>query len=144
MERAPFLLIDRIKKAVKLFHCIFSIIIFYVPYVSAETTLDPRNVDAWCARVDKPSSIVICSDDELRVQAMMRNQVFAALKTRLSPEEYRALLDNQTRWVNIYSARCGISKDKPIPTPIPPTVIGCFRIEGASRLSYLQHYKASG
>src|ERR1700730_8015003 len=72
---------------------------------------------------------------------MMRNQVFAELKTRLNPEQYRALLDDQTRWVNAYSARCGIYNDEPVPTPIPPAVIGCFRTEGATRLSYLQRYK---
>jgi clan AA aspartic protease (TIGR02281 family) len=142
MEHVPLLNIW-ISIATKLFFYTFVTIPLLISCAAAEPTPNPRNVDAWCAKVDKPSSIVICSDDELRVQAIMRNQAFATLKTRLSPEQYRALLDDQTRWVNAYSARCGIYSNQPVPTPMPSSVIGCFRSEGESRLSYLQHYDAT-
>jgi hypothetical protein len=37
-------------------------------------------MDGWCAQVKKASSIVICSDAELRQQAIARNKLFDAAR----------------------------------------------------------------
>src|SRR5580700_5738485 len=70
-------------------------------------------MDGWCAQAKKASSIVICSDPELRQQALTRNKLFDAAKQKLTSEDYTALNAEQTRWVKSYTARCGIGLDDP-------------------------------
>jgi uncharacterized protein YecT (DUF1311 family) len=66
-------------------------------------------------RSRKASSIVICVDAELRQQALARNKLFDAAHAKLSPEDYKALTDDQSRWIKSYTSRCGISIDDPSP-----------------------------
>jgi uncharacterized protein YecT (DUF1311 family) len=95
-------------------------------------------MDGWCAQVKKASSVVICSDPELRQQALGRNKLFEAVREKLSPEVYKALTADQTHWVKAYTARCGISTDGPVPTlPVPPAVIDCYRRESRARTAEL-------
>jgi uncharacterized protein YecT (DUF1311 family) len=91
-------------------------------------------LDDWCAQVKKASSIVICSDPELRQQAIARNKLFEAARTKLRPDEYKALAEDQSRWVKSYTARCGVSLDGPVPSlPLPQGVIDCYRREARAR-----------
>src|SRR6266852_7320365 len=65
-------------------------------------------LDGWCAQVKKASSIVICSDPQLRQQAISRNRLFEVAREKLSPDEYKTLTADQSRWIKAYTARCGI------------------------------------
>src|SRR5476651_1196228 len=66
-------------------------------------------LDEWCSKVTKPSSIVICADPELRRLAIMRNKLFA--QQNLTPEGYKLLLDDQWRWIKSYTGGCGVASD---------------------------------
>jgi hypothetical protein len=96
------------------------------------------DIDAWCAQVKKASSIVTCSDPELRQGAIARNKLFEAARTRLSLDAYKALTEDQQRWIRAYTARCGVSLDDPLPAlPIAKPVIDCYRRESQARTAYL-------
>jgi uncharacterized protein YecT (DUF1311 family) len=96
------------------------------------------DMEGWCAQAKKASSIVICSDAELRRQAIARNKLFEAAHAKLSPEAYKALIEDQSRWIKAYTARCGVSiDDPPPPLPIPPTIIECYQRESRARTAYL-------
>jgi hypothetical protein len=45
------------------------------------------SLDAWCVQVKLPSSIAICSDDELRALAVERQHAYDEAKSRLNPEQ---------------------------------------------------------
>ena len=45
------------------------------------------SLDAWCVQVKLPSSIAICSDDELRALAVERQHANDEAKSRLNPEQ---------------------------------------------------------
>jgi len=95
-------------------------------------------LDGWCAQAKKASSIVICSDAELRQQAIARNRLFEAARAKLSSEDYKALTDEQSRWIKAYTALCTISLDGPVPSlPIPQSVIDCYRRQSSARTRYL-------
>ena len=99
------------------------------------------DMDGWCAQVKKASSIVICADADLRQQALARNKLFDAAHAKLSPEDYKALTDDQSRWIKSYTSRCGISIDDPPPSmPIPQSAIECYRRESRARTAYLAEY----
>jgi uncharacterized protein YecT (DUF1311 family) len=96
------------------------------------------DLDGWCAQAKKASSIVICSDSELRRQAMARNKFFEAAREKLDPDAYKTLSEDQTRWVKMYTASCGIGVDDPVPSlPISPPVLECYRQESRARTAYL-------
>jgi uncharacterized protein YecT (DUF1311 family) len=95
-------------------------------------------LDGWCAQAKKASSIVICSDAELRQQAIARNKLFEAARGKLSPQGYKALTDEQSRWIKAYTARCDISLDGPVPSlSIGQSVIECYRRESRARTAQL-------
>jgi uncharacterized protein YecT (DUF1311 family) len=95
-------------------------------------------LDGWCAQVSKASSVVICSDLELRQQAIDRNKLFEAARQKLSPTEYKVLSADQTLWIKSYTARCGVSVDDPVPSqPILQSVIECYRRESHTRTAQL-------
>jgi hypothetical protein len=62
-------------------------------------------LDGWCAQAKKAPSIVICSDAELRQQAIARNKLFETARAKLSLQAYKALTDEQSRWIKAYTAR---------------------------------------
>jgi uncharacterized protein YecT (DUF1311 family) len=95
-------------------------------------------LDEWCAQVKKASSVVICSDPELRAQAVFRNRLFETARLKLGLEEYQALTREQTSWVKAYTARCGVPLDgPPPPIPVSPSVIACYRKESSARSTHL-------
>jgi len=96
-------------------------------------------MDDWCAQVKKPSSVVICSDPELKQQVSARNRLFEAARSKLNPEAYRALTDEQSRWVKSYTAKCGLPVDSPgtLATPAAPSLVECFKRESRLRTANL-------
>jgi uncharacterized protein YecT (DUF1311 family) len=109
-----------------------------VAFASVAGPSHADELDEWCAQAKKASSIVICSDAGLRQQAIARNKLFEAARAKLSSEAYKALSDDQSRWIKSYTARCGISiDDPPPPMPIPQSVIDCYRHESSARTAYL-------
>jgi uncharacterized protein YecT (DUF1311 family) len=109
--------------------------------IAAITAIAARadDLDGSCAQVKKASSVVICSDNELRQQAIARNKLFEAAREKLGPEAYKMLADDQSQWVKTYTARCGIGLDDPVPSlPIPQNIIKCYRLESRYRTAYLE------
>jgi uncharacterized protein YecT (DUF1311 family) len=95
-------------------------------------------LDGWCAQAKKASSIVICSDAELRQQVNARNQLFEKARGKLGTQAYKALNDDQSRWIKSYTAGCGVSLDGPVPSlPLPQSVIDCYRRESRARTAEL-------
>jgi uncharacterized protein YecT (DUF1311 family) len=96
------------------------------------------DLDGWCAQIKKASSIVICSDAELRQEAIARNKLFDVARAKLNPEAYKALTKEQAQWIKAYTARCGVSTDDPPPAmPIAQSVVDCYRRESRARTAYL-------
>jgi uncharacterized protein YecT (DUF1311 family) len=95
-------------------------------------------MDGWCAQAKKAPSIVICSDAELRRGAIARNKLFETARATLSPKAYKALTDDQSRWIKSYTAGCGVSLNDPPPVlPIPQSIIDCYRRSSRARTAYL-------
>jgi uncharacterized protein len=106
-----------------------------VPAVSA------AELDGWCSTATKPSSIVICSDSDLRHMAVERTKLFNAAKDNLTPEAYQSLLDDQSRWIKSYTSACGVPVDGSTPAlPISRTVIDCYKRAGRDRITFLTSY----
>jgi uncharacterized protein YecT (DUF1311 family) len=104
--------------------------------VPAEVSAD--ELDGWCAQVQKASSIVICSDVQLRAETLKRQKLFDLLKERLTPDPYKALLADQNSWVKTYTARCGVSLDDLPPSlPISSNVVDCYLRESRLRTADL-------
>lgn len=112
-----------------------------IAVVCAPSGAQADDMDGWCAQVKKASSIVTCSDVDLREQAIARNKLFEAARAKLSPAAYRELVADQSRWIKSYTAACGVSvDDPPPPMPIPQSVIDCYRRASRARTAYLSDY----
>jgi hypothetical protein len=92
----------------------------------------------WCNMARLPSSIVICSDPELRALADERQHVFEDARARVGAEGAKALLVDQNRWVATYPVACGVAQNAPPPNPVPDSVKTCFKPAGEARIAYLQ------
>lgn len=102
-------------------------------------------LDEWCSQAQKASSIVICSDPELRQGAIARNRLFEVARQTLSPAAYKVLLADQSRWVREYTASCGVALDDPVPSlPAPRPVVECYRQASRDRTAYLQRRLVDG
>jgi hypothetical protein len=99
-------------------------------------------LDEWCKTAKLPSSVVLCSDPELRGLAIERNEVYAEARARLNPDKQRELLADQNTWVKAYAAACGVPQDAPAPNPVPGSVRVCFRRAGEARIASLRGYGA--
>src|SRR3954471_6404352 len=99
---------------------------------------------AWafdCGNATLPSSIVICSDPELIRIADERQAAVNEARVRLSPEQFRQLLDEQKGWIKWYATSCGMPPDGGTPKlPVSPEVRGCFKRAGEARTAYIQAY----
>jgi uncharacterized protein YecT (DUF1311 family) len=97
-------------------------------------------IDDWCSRATKASNLFICSDPELRQQAIARNKFFEAARAKLSSEAYKTLAEDESRWIKSYTEKCGVSVDSPLPPSllIPQSVIDCYRLESRARMAYLK------
>jgi uncharacterized protein YecT (DUF1311 family) len=96
-----------------------------------------------CLNVTLPSTVVICSDPDLVRLADERQQVYNETRSRLAPEQQKALWDNQKAWVRNYAGACGVPADAPPPGPIPQSVIDCFKRSAEARATYLRTYGPS-
>ena len=97
-----------------------------------------------CTGITLPSSIVICSDSDLIWLANERQQIFNETRSRLAPDQQRALWDNQKAWVRSYATVCGLPPDSSPPIPAPRSMIECFRRAAEARAAYLLAYGISG
>src|SRR5262249_43545901 len=99
---------------------------------------------AWafdCSNVTLPSSAVICSDPELMRIADERQRAMEQARARLSPQQYRALLDDQNGWIRWHGTMCRVPPDGEIPeVPVSPSVKACFKRAGEARIAYIQSY----
>jgi hypothetical protein len=86
----------------------FALLLFACAAASARA--DP--MDDWCRTVKLPSSIAICSDPELRALTAERQQVYDETNARLDPAGQTALLADQTGWVRLYTATCGLAPQR--------------------------------
>ena len=92
----------------------------------------------WCAEAQKASSIVICSDGDLRQMAMIRTKIFADARRVLSRDDYKKLLADQQKWLITYTSSCGVPIDGPVPSsPIPSSVIDCYTHAAQDRIADL-------
>jgi uncharacterized protein YecT (DUF1311 family) len=114
---------------------------FVVTLASGPGAMFADEMDGWCAQVKKSVEyLIICADPELRRQAVARNKLFDAARAELSPEAYKLMTEDQQRWIEASTARCGVALDGPPPAlPIPQDVIDCFRRESGERTAYLPH-----
>jgi hypothetical protein len=64
-------------------------------------------LDDWCGQVKLPSSIAICSDQELRALTLERQHAYDEAKVRLNGEQQKALLADQNGWVKSYRQPVG-------------------------------------
>ena len=119
-------------------HILLPLAILGVALLGGATGANADELDAWCAQVKKASSIVICSDSDLRQQTAARQHFFDKLRETLPLDDYKTLMADQTRWVKSYTANCGVPIDGAVPTPqIPQSVIECYRQSSRSRNVYL-------
>lgn len=93
-----------------------------------------------CLGITLPSSIVICSDPDLTRLADARQQIYNETRSRLTPEQQKALWEDQKAWFRVYAAACGIPGDSPPPIPAPESVIECFKQAAERRAGYLRDY----
>jgi uncharacterized protein YecT (DUF1311 family) len=98
-------------------------------------------MDDWCPKQTKASSVVICSAPELRALAVIRNSQFAVARRDLSDQDYNKLLESQERWIASYTAECGVPAEAPAPRlPVSRDILDCYYQKGASRIAELTEY----
>jgi predicted aspartyl protease len=93
-----------------------------------------------CDGVTLPSSLVICSDPELRTIADERQQVYSGLWARLNADQQKTLRTDQNQWVRSYATECGVPPNALPPLPPTPSIIECFKRAGLARIAFLQSY----
>lgn len=99
---------------------------------------DMSDMADWCTKATAPSSIVICSDPELRRMAVIRNKIFADARANLLQEEMGELSTDQQQWIHEYTAACGASVNgPPVNLPIPQDIIDCYKQAGRERIAEL-------
>jgi uncharacterized protein/membrane protein implicated in regulation of membrane protease activity len=97
-------------------------------------------LDDWCMTARLPSSVAICSDPELRAIAVERQHAFDEARSRLSPDGQKALLADQSSWVQSYARACGLAQDAPPSLPLAPQIRECMARAGEARIAYLRAY----
>ena len=113
-----------------------TLVLALVAMIAAPARAD--ELDAWCAQVTLPSSAAICSDPILRQEAVARQKLFETARAKLSAPAYEALTNEQARWANAYTARCGASVNtRPTVKLISPTLLDCYRRESRRFTAYL-------
>jgi hypothetical protein len=61
---------------------------------------DMSDIADWCAtKATAPSSVIICSDPELRRMAVTRNKIFADARAALSVDKMNELTVSQNHWI---------------------------------------------
>jgi uncharacterized protein/peptidoglycan hydrolase-like protein with peptidoglycan-binding domain len=111
------------------------------PRVPAGFAPQDDGLDEFCKLATSSRSIALCSDRELRTLAVERQHAFDAAKGPLNPEQQRALLADQSDWVNSYAEKCGLSQDVPPMLPLARAIKDCMARAGRERTEYLQAYR---
>jgi uncharacterized protein YecT (DUF1311 family) len=107
---------------------------------AAAAQMPPNDtLDEWCKTVKLPSSVALCSDPELRVLAVERQHAFDEARSRLNPEQQKALLSDQNGWIRSYASACGLT-DAPPQIPLPAAIKDCMIQAGRGRVAYLHAY----
>jgi len=94
-----------------------------------------------CTGVKLPSSIVICSDPELIRVADERQEAFNEARARLSEQQFKDLIADQTAWVRSYATACGVPPDGGQSVlPVSLSIKTCFKRAGEARTAYIRSY----
>jgi uncharacterized protein YecT (DUF1311 family) len=93
-----------------------------------------------CDKVQLPSSLVICSDQDLLATADERAKIYRELWARLGAAQQEALKADQARWVREYATRCGVPPESPPQLPATAVVLDCFKQAGRARIAFLRSY----
>ena len=96
-----------------------------------------------CAGVTFPSTVVLCSDPELKQLADERQVAINEARVRIGEGAWPTLWEDQKRWVRSYATACGVPPDRPPPNPVPTSVIECFKRAGETRVAFLRAYGLS-
>ncbi len=96
-----------------------------------------------CVGVTFPPTVVLCSDPDLMRLADERQAAINEARARIGEQAWPALWEDQKRWVRTYAAACGVPPDRPPPSPVPASVIECFKRAGVARTIYLRAYGLS-
>src|SRR6266446_1089854 len=89
-------------------------------------------LDARCAKATKASSMVVCSDPELRQQALARNALFEVAQRKLSADEYETL---SAPWAKclIEAADALVDQPERARTVVDAAFVSCEEYETAFR-----------
>jgi uncharacterized protein YecT (DUF1311 family) len=99
---------------------------------------DMSDMADWCTKATAPSSIVICSDLELRRMAVIRNKIFADARASFTPDDMKDLSEDQNHWIHEYTADCGAAVNgPPVSLPVRQDTIDCFKQAGRERVAEL-------
>ena len=99
---------------------------------------DMSDMADWCTRASAPSSIVICSDPELRRMTVVRNKIFVDARSHFDPEDMKELNDDQNSWIHEYTADCGAAVNgPPVSLPVRQDIIDCFKQASRERIAEL-------
>jgi uncharacterized protein YecT (DUF1311 family) len=99
---------------------------------------DMSDMADWCTKATAPSSVVICSDLELRRMAVIRNKIFAGAQASFTPDDMKDLSEDQNHWIHEYSADCGAAVNgPPVSLPVRQDIIDCFKQAGRERVAEL-------
>jgi len=112
------------------------IVILATPLAYADDMSDMAN---WCAtQATAPSSLIICSDFELRRLAVVRNKIFEDARAVLAEDDMRELSAEQNRWIHDYTAKCGAPVNgPPLRLPVSQEVIDCYKKAARERVAKL-------
>lgn len=108
-------------------------------------TFPPRGdgLDELCKTATSPRTIALCSDTELRALAGERQHAFDDVRSKLTPDQQKALLADQNGWVKSYAQACGLAEDVPPSLPLAPAIKDCMARAGRARIAYLRGYGAT-
>jgi uncharacterized protein YecT (DUF1311 family) len=98
------------------------------------------SLDPWCAQVKLSSSIAICSDAELRALAVERQHAYDEARSRLNPDQQKALLTDQNGWVKTYPQACGVHPNVAPSLPLEGNIKSCMAQAGRARIAYLRAF----
>jgi uncharacterized protein len=99
-------------------------------------------LDQWCQGSITALNIAICTDNDLRAEAVQRLHAFDDTKTRLTPDQQKTLAADQNGWAMSYAQSCGLHGEAAPALPLAPSVKECLAHAGQQRLAYLRSYGA--
>lgn len=97
-------------------------------------------LDQWCQGSITALNMAICTDNDLRAEAVQRLHAFDDAKARLTPDQQKALAADQNGWAMSYAQSCGLQSNMPPVLPLAPSVKECLAHAGQQRLAYLRSY----